>query len=542
MATIAITDFTGRLTRNNIGSVNSGMAKFDTSFGYNPFFKPGQLTWGKYPGDVTGSLNGLVVAGVSRMESGVLQKYVITNTAHLVKITGDGGGQTPLAILSSGSPTFNYGGDIIFYGTTNQLYIAHDKGVTLINSDGSGETQVGTWDATNFTPITTRRCLMVFNGLLYASNSDPSVTYSNNIAEISSGGLVNTYAKLSPSLPTGTYIRDLDITNDLTYMLISASFIPSEILTPVNDQVNEGSSSSALYKWNGIDLDITNGVTLPNFGVTALQTFGSSQMMFMYDVFGAALYDGSKKNLTMRNNKCPMPPATCTAGNFITWMSPDFYFNKDTQGGTIYGSLYYYGSLDENGPVGLWRMLRQQSAIGGVIYQIPFNQFTTNRYISVNTSGVVQTDSNGVHLYSLIDYSGNAGATNYKLYVFESVPPDDSPGGWSTPIPGVYETQTQYFGQKIAVKQIRVYCEPTVFDNGFQIDLIGGDGKILVDGTFNYDFVNGTDITQQEGSLDRINWDPTAPPVYAVGIRISNTGVTNMCINKIEMDYLPAGK
>lgn len=544
--TLAITNFEGRLTRNRIGTLNSGFAKFDTSFGYNPFFKPNQLTWFPNSDNLSvGISNGLVLAGTSRFENGTIATYLITSTGHLYNTSNGGASTSDIRTLTTGSPTFTYGADIIFFGV-NTLYIAHDLGVTKIVVSSSGafvsEAAVGTWDSTHLTPIISRRSFCQFGQYLYVTNSDPSVTYANNIASIILGGTIASYAVLSPSLPGGMYIRDLDISADFTYMLMTVCIIPSELIAPVNDVGNGAAGASILVKWNGTDPGVTTGLALPSFSATALQTFGDSQMMFMYDTFGASLYEGTQKVLTMRNNKSPMPGATCSNGNFITWTSPDFGWTIDTGAGQMYGSLYYYGSLDENSPKGLWRVLRQTSAIGGNIYTMPYNQIVSNRYIGVDTSDVLQVKSSGTHLFSFIDYSGSGGSTNNRIYNFRISPPDESPGGFIGVQAGVYETQNQLFSKKQTIKQIRVYTEPTISGNGFQLDLIGSNGKIITNGTFTYTFASGTDITLLQGALDRINFNPSILDVYSFGLRITNTGSTNMVINKIEVDIEDGGK
>lgn len=547
MKTIVINNFTGALTRNNYGDLNSGLAKFDASFGYNPFFKPGQLTWFKDTFNLTGTVSsGVALASASRVESNVIVTYVITSTGHLYRVLSEGGSGSDIRTLVTGSPTFTYGADIVFYGAANTLFISHDLGVTKIVIDASGnfvsEAAVGTWGAAGFTAITTRRGMKEFVGKLYVINSDPSVTYANNIAEIDTTLAPTSYAKLSPSLPAATYIRDLDVNPDLTYLLLSSSTVPSELIAPVNDGGNSSASVSALYQWNGTDNGVTTGVALPNFGITALQSFSGQQMMFMYDTFGAALFEGGAKKLTMRNQKSPMPQATSSAGNFVCWTNPDFAWNLDTGAGSVYGSLYYYGRLDETMPVGLWRMFRQSSAIGGAIYTMPYQQFTTNRYVSVDTSATNQVDANGTHLFSFIDYTGSAGSTNNRFYGFYASPPDNSPGGWTGAIAGVYETQTQLFSNKATIKQIRVYCEPTVDNNEFNLDLIGSDGKVITNGEFNYAFASGSDPTLLQGNLDRIDFNPAMLNTYALGVRIQNVGSVNMCIPKVEIDFQEAGR
>lgn len=543
--TIEITNFDGRLTRTRNGTLNSGLAKFDSSFGYNPFFKPGQLSWFKAPFDLSSNISsGVALAGVSRVESGVLVTYIITSTGHLYRLIGEGSGSSDLHTITDNSETYTYGADITFYGAANNLYISHDLGVTkvVLNSSGAyvSNAAVGTWDATHFTPITTRRGMCQFVGNLYIINSDASVTYANNIAEITPS-LTITYAKLSPSLPIGSYIRDLDVNPDFTYLLITTSMTASELIAPVNDTGNSSSTNSDLYKWNGIDTGITTGIALPNFSSTALQSFGVKQMMFMYDTFGASLFDTGTKVLTLRNQKSPFPNATASTGNFLSWTCPDFYWNQDTQAGNIFGSLYYYGNL-EGEKNGLYRMFRQQSTISGTIYQMPYMAFTTNRYLSVNTSDSPQVDSNGTHIYSFTDYSGSGGSTVFKFYGFYIAPPDDSPSGWTGAIGGVYETQNELFSKKITVKQIRVYCEPTVSNNSFTLDMIGGDGKKVTNGSFSYTWASGTDPTLLQGNLERINFNPNVKDIYSLALRITNVGSANMFVNKIEVDYAQSGQ
>ncbi len=114
--------------------------------------------------------------------------------------------------------------------------------------------------------------------------------------------------------------------------------------------------------------------------------------------------------------------------------------------------------------------------------------------------------------------------------------------GTGTPQLGVYETQTQLFSKRITVKQIRVYTEPTATGNGFQVDCIGSDGTIITNGTSTYTFAAGSDPTLLQGALERIDFNPKMGSTYALGLRITNTGTTNMTIKKIEVDWMPSGK
>jgi hypothetical protein len=87
-----------------------------------------------------------------------------------------------------------------------------------------------------------------------------------------------------------------------------------------------------------------------------------------------------------------------------------------------------------------------------------------------------------------------------------------------------------------------VYCEPTKANNGFSLDLIGSDGKKIANGNYSYTFASGSNPQALQGAFDRIDWNPAAMSTHALGLRITNSGSINMCINKIEIDIVPSGK
>lgn len=529
--TIVIDNFNGALTRDNFGSLNSGLAKFYNSWGYNPFANPGNLTWNVEPIDYTQSISGLVIAGKVRLESGVQYLYAITNTGHFIKITASTGSVSDLHTLSTGSPTFTYGAALDFYN--GKVWITNDKGISRIDFDGSNETQVGTWDGSHFIQ-NTYHALAIFIGKLFVGNTtDGNVT---NFGTIDTTNTITTYSTVSPALQSGTYIRDMDVTSDFSYLTISTSEIPQESFTPGNDTSNSASGDSAKLKWNGTDLGITSGVSLPNFGITALNNFGDAEYAFMYDSIGVGLYNSGQKIITIQDAKSPLPNATAATGNLITWAAPEIERQLDPEGQTSLNSIYFYGRLDADSPVGLWRMLRQDSDLtNGSVNEIPFMAFTNNQYIVVNADGTL-TQVFPIQYYSRQEFT--TGSPTNQLFAFTygvgaNIDLDALAGA-------TYETQTQMFSKKVVVKQIRVYCESTIADNGFDIDVIGSDGiSLFSDG---YSYVTGSDINLLQGSLNRINFNPTMAPDYGVGIRVTNTDAENMIINKIEVDIQESGK
>lgn len=534
--TITITNFAGRLTRYQTGQLDSGFAKFDTSWGYDPFSKPGDLTWLYKPSDIGGSVvaDAVLSGKMATNDSTARFIYAIGNAGRLYEIdpTQSETTTTPLndtasviAVISSVSGTFQYGGDIEYYN--GKLAISSDSNVVTVNLDGSAIASV-----TGSSSITGAlyHPQVQFLGNLYVGNG-------NNLVEISAGVVTNG-AKLSPALPTGTYISDLDVTPDGTFMIITASALyPVNISSPggSSDRGNPYAADSTIYYWNGIDDGITSYETLPSFPATALNTFLDKRFSFIQDAFGTSIYEGKQKMLTLPNNMVPMADGSAPNGTFLSWVAPEgtgTVSSSSTSYDNTWASLYYYGSLDAENPTGLWRLLRQAPQASNHIWRTPMNLMVNNFSFSRQT--VIGW---GKHYFSTFEYNSGAQTNTYKLYRFVLPPAANT-----NPVLGVFETQNQLFSKKIKISQIRVYTEPTAANNGFQLDIIGGDGAVVSNGTFTYTFVSGSDTEKLQGSLERINFNPSIATLYSAGLRITNTGTVNMTILKIEVDYTEEGK
>lgn len=533
--TIVIDNFTGSLTRRRIGMLNSGLAYFDTSWGYNPFAEPGSLTWNSDPNDITQSLDGLLIAGKTRVESGINYLYGITNSAHFVKIKTSDDTITDLHTFSTGTPTFKFGSSLDFYN--GKVWITNDKGVSRIDFDGTNETQVGSWDSSHFIQ-NTYHPLIDFEGKLYVGNTTDGT--STNIGEIDSTNLITNYSRLSPALPTGTYVRDMDVTSDFSYMLISASFIPQEDYTPAtppSNAVNSYAGDSFLFKWNGTDIGISAGISLPNFGITALNSFGQSEYSFMYDILGSALYEGGRKLLTLPANKSPLPNASASSGNFLVWAVPE---SGDITSTRLTSSVNYYGNLDSENPVGLWRMVRSYSD-GFLVNNIPFALFVQNQNTTVTSLAAFTSIPNKIYFSEqAVDTGGTI--TNY----LNSFTVSTNPRAALSVVPAygaTWTSQSQLFKKKVTVGEIRVYCDETVAGNKFQINLLDQSSDPVNSNVMTYEYAAGTDITKLQGQLTRINFNPVTPRLMGVGIEIINLSTTtNMRIRKVEIDISPAGQ
>lgn len=527
--TVLIDNFGGRLTRFNFGNINSGLAKYTTTFGNEAFSAPGTLTWGEQPVqiDPSGSvITDLILVGRERVESGVTYVYLIGHTGRVYKVqVNNPSAYNPsydnpvlLATLSINSPTFTRGASLEFYGSTERMFIGHDKGATRLDFDGTNESfvgSVGSWTQNVPRPATQ------FVGKLYFGNGA-------NIAEVDSSLTVTSYTKLSPGFPTNTQVRDLDLSTDGNYLqsVVSRLALP-DITAGTQDASTIANMESFIFWWNGTDAGYTSSQKFPSFSLNSNITFGDSQYTFGYDLAGAVMYAPTRKILSLLLNQAPLPNAIGNNGGFVAWQTPEFV------NGFMQGSLFLYGWLDFEVTTGWWRQLRY-AATGTEtdVMVVPFSMIVSNLLLGSVTNGYAGgAVSTGKIYFSTLETSA-APTKKYKLYKFNPVPT-----GFGTPQLGVYETQTQMFPRKIRVSEVRVYTSPIVSGNGVKIDLIGADGNVIANTSKT--FTAGSNATIGD---DRCWYNPQMAPAQAIGVRITNTGTVNMSIYKVELDYLEAGE
>lgn len=528
--TLEIDNFTGRLTRLNIGKLNSGYAKYSSTFGNDPFSNPTNLTWFEQATriDPTESvITDLIVAAKTRLESGVTYNYAIGHTGRFYKIqVNDPNTYNPnydnpvlLATLTINSPTFKYGSSINFFGGTQMVYIGHDKGATKINFDGSGEAEVGTvgsWTANVPRPA------IQFGASLYFGNG-------TNLTEVISGGTVATYAKLSPALPVGTQVRDLDVSPDGNYVQIVSSRIPAPDLTSATqDTTSLSSADSYRFLWNGSDTGTTSYESYNSYSINSNISFGPYSYTMGYDLANTAIYTGGQKIITLTNSISPNFNSLFSTGNLLGFASPE----EDND--ALKGSVIVYGQYDEEVPKGLFRFLRN-SASGGLtdVIQMPYCGIVSNLFYGSSSSGYTGDVVGSAKIYFSTLETDSVPTTKYKLYKFTTVPT-----GLGTAIGGVYETQTQLFSKKIKAGEVRIYIEPFVAGNSFKMELIGSDGGVISGSSQTFTAGSGPNAIGN----DYCWYTPSMSPTYALGVRITNLGTTNMVFNKIEIDTSPGGK
>lgn len=531
METKVIDNFGGKLTRIPNGDMNSGFCAYSTSNSYDPFSSPRNLTWQETATRIdntgTSSITGLIVAGKERIESGLSYVYAVDHTAKLYKIQVNSSvvasidNPSLIGTLTSGSPTFTRGGSMDFFGATEKIYIGHDKGVNSVNFDGSGDTAV-----TSISSITATvpRPLQQFVGKLYFGNG-------NNIGEIDSTATVTNYNRFSPALPVNTQIRDLDLTPEGNYMeavVTEASLGDITSVTPDTGEITH--SNSYIAKWNGTDAGYTALTTFNGYTLTANHIFGSRAFKFGYDLPGAALYHENEKVVSPIFARSPLPNAASSTGNLLGWGTPEF------NSGFMKMSIFLYGPLDNEYINNDWFRHFQMSASGSEtdVIRVPFGILTSNLSFGASSNGYGGGvyGSGKMYFSTLENATGTPGTGVYKFYKWFNVPT-----GTGTAAPGVYETQTQLFSKKMSVSEVRIYGKPWVANNEFTIALIGSDGNAITGGSKT--FTAGSTLTIGD---DFAWYSPDTAPVYAIGVRITNSGSVNHTIKKIELDLKEAGK
>lgn len=530
--TLVIDNFGGRMTQYIDGDINSGWSNVFEQAGDDPFTVPGNLTWSEKPVqiDAAGSvITDMILAGKERVESGILYVYAIGHTGRLYKIqvndpttfNPDYDNPVLLATLAVDTPTFTRGGFMDFFGSTEKIYIGHDKGVNSINFDGTGEAAVGvsaTW--TQNVP----RPLRQFLGNLYAGNG-------TNIAEIGVTAVVNTYTKLTPAFPTGTQVRDIDVTPEGTYLQAVVSRLAlGNITSATQDTSYTASVGSYIFMWNGTDEGYTSFTTFPAFSLSANVNFQDKQYTFGYDLRGGAIFNPSEKILTEAFAEAPLPNAISSNGNLLTWVST-FYFEGFLQ--LLYLMI---GSLDFEVKWGYWCPMAMSSKSPETdIVRTPCLLTVSNLGQGVSSNGYTDNIFSTSKVYFSTLETSAAPTTAYRFYKWyprssgQSTPPTDGNA--------LYQTQTQLFSKKMQIKAVRIYGEPWESGVSFQVDLIGSAGTPI--SGMSKTFTVGTNLTVGD---DFAWYTPVGAPTYAVALRITNLGDTNHVISKAEIDYSAGGQ
>ena len=532
MNTLVITNFSGRLTRSAYGDINSGFAKYDSSYGYDPFTKPGRLTWLERPSVIGATLDFPLTMAKVRIQnapSSVVAVYGYGPDNRLVRYNVNASGGSPDvdtgSILTAGisGATPEIGGRMQFFGSTERIWIGHDGNVLRIDFDGANANPsvVGAASITSGVP---RPSVQFLDNLYFANGT--------NLIEIGSAGTVLSSAKLSPGFPVGTFIRDLDLTPDGNYVQITVSRINAISVFQEIDVHAMGSTDSFVFYWNGTDATYTTFRSYAGLGLTSNTSFSDLNYLAGSDLSGTALYQNSKRILTLPNVRPPSSEAMFSIGNMVGFMAPEYVSDI----GQLHASLFMYGQYDNETPQGLYRLLQVQSSTVSVsnqtdVLKTPVCLPVSNLFYKTNTASVSGT---GKMYFSTSEWIDGGSSDRGFIYKFRAVP-----GVLMTSVVGgVWESQNQMFSKKVKVPEVRLYTEPLVGGNQFRIELIGSNNGSIAGG--NQTFTVGTDSVVS-GS-DYVWYNPVIAPTHTLGFRITNLGVANWTGIKLEADVAEAGK
>lgn len=588
--TIVIMNFNGNLARNPNGPLTSGMARYATTNGINPYAQPETLTFLESARDIKGEVITDLIVGqkIDPSTPDTAKVYAIGHTARLYSIqvndvaTKNVDYDTPtllttLILYTLTSTTGFNAGDavtsssggvgVVLSVASPQITIQITSGTFQVSDTITDTTTVTT---TNITTVANptfnhggyleRYGPYVFighdtgvmrvdvNGANQTIVGSPAswtsdvprplkvfignlyVGNANNIAEITSGYTVTTYGKLNPAPQSIYRIVDLDVTADGVYLVLSSPRVIPENITSVDPDTNQiPDADSVIEYWNGTDNGITRFNTFPPFNLSAYLTFASYEYVFGNNGISASFGTPSDKILTLSNMYPPLPNAMSTIGNMIIWMSPEYVNGK------LNASLHAYGQFDSEYSLSQYRHLLQSSTLtNGDVLKVPSMLPVTNFTYGGQTSGYTNNIiGKGKIYFSTLEYNGST--TAYGFWAFDIFPIVSN-----NALGGVYETQQQLFGKKVVCKEVRIYLNPVVAGNSFKIDLIGIDGNVLTDSSGLNTFTEGT---ARLASGETLAWyNPQHQPSAAIGIRVTNLGTVTPVIQKIELDIVAAGK
>lgn len=540
--TLTVDNFRGTLTYFPFGDINSGRGDIRVNAGGNPYMRPGSLTWIEkvYQIDSDGAvITDLIMAGKERVESGILYVYCIGHTGRVYKIqVNDPSSYNPdfdnpvlLTTLTSNSPTFTRGGFVEFFGATEKIYISHDKGVTSLNFDGTGEAFIGvlgSWTQTVPKPM------REFVGKLYVGNG-------SNIAEIDSTGAVTSYTKLSPGFPTNTQVRDMDFSIDGNYLeMVVSTLALGDITSATQDTSITAAMESYIFKWNGTDIGYTTFDFYPAFSLDANATFQDYQYVFGRDQWGVGVYNPTFKFTQIPELTQVLPNAVTNSGNMVMWMAPLYFLEK------LWAQMYVWGPFDwEIGqPQGFWGLaIKSATAPETDVIQIPYQQVVSGAGIGASSNGYAGNEFGRSKVYFSTLETSSAPTIKYRFYKWRMVTSPIVAGTLPVVPPppeeaAIYQTQTQMFSKRTLAREVRVYADPWTENNSFEISLIGPDGNQIAGTIRTFDTADST-LTVGE---DFVWYNPQMAPTYAIGLRIMNLGTANFIINKVEIDYSFGGE
>jgi hypothetical protein len=522
--TIVIDNFgVNGLSRRAHGQLKSGYLKYLTSWGIDPFTKPGALTWQEQLVQIDSShttLKDVILHFKVRVESGTSYAYGVDYSGNLYKITVSS--DSISALNTSTGLTLKYGGGFEFFNISSvaKLCVGNDAGFSYFNTDGTSGTAVTTgvtW--TSNVP----RPLKVWGQYVYAGNGSALV-------QIGTGGSVTLSDALNSSIPPQYTIVDLALSADGNYLkILCTRSAPVDLKTADPTGIAAGVETVVFY-WNGTDTVVTSLNTYPSMVGTALHTFGTTALMFGQDFLGGVVRDENQKIATLPITAPSRPGGADASADLAIFAARDYISSKQQL------SLFAVGTPDAMTSSGVWRMHMAKATSPETDVQTvgAFRIVQNLTYPTSVTGGSTLTDSK----FYVSTYETESGSNSFQLYKGTL-----TPRGSGTPMLGVAETETEFFPERMKIPCVRVYIDPAASGNGFQLDLIDAQGNAISGASgFTYAYAAGSDPTQVQGSLQMLEFLCQSESVQGCSVRVTHTGTVNTVIHKVELELSPMDK
>ncbi len=566
--TKVITNFSGELTSDIIGDMNSGLVPISAGpFGKlpfsNPFKKSGlQFIEGKY--SLTGSTPTQVIVQAVKAQfqiggdasAGVLGFDIIGN-AYVAQVS-DLATPTPdkdVMVGYAGNSgtrgfTLSYGGGIFYDGTagTNNgtLVVGTDgntqvlSGVTVIYDPGAwylqnpfsatqsgskpspiGNISISGTGTTVALVLNVPRPMVKFLGTTYVANGHNIFALASNYQSAVPPVASDFSGVLNPPIDEDYVIRDLKLSNDGRYMIILATKGVLSVGTPYPLNMFEQAQQaiyqpldSAIYYWNGTDDTYTSKQVFAGLNISAVISTISTAIMFAKDLDGMVIMDTSANELARITD----------LGNAVYPPSPHMI---DVVGKYV---IFY---------------MQVGSNVNGYVFDI-----TTNSIYPLFSEAHIHGSVLGALLIPTIHGSAIASNswmdyTRAKLYYFLQ---DNFPNSatyqssaihlqnYGAEIVGNYPTQVEEFGRKVRPVEARVYLPPMTGTTAFTIQLYDANLNTLIAKTYVY--AAGSDITLAQGSLTMVRFGLSMKAVSGFGFAIAPSFSLPFYPEKVEIDYI----
>jgi len=536
--TLVIDNFSGEITPDMIGSLNSGQSPIAlVPYGKLPFgrykkkglqFTPVASSIGTFSGTaaITSSIRAFttnpIVCGVDT--EGALYNILVANVS----------APTPdaetIVKYKNSVGVRHYGGDMYYDAGAQILVISTDGGAyysssnPLVNptDNPTAATFTGVTGSTALTVSDVPRPMAFFLGNLYIADG-------NNLRHISPSGGYQSFvtpatgnSDLNPTLPPGWIIRDMKVSPDGTYLIIIASPRTStnDFLITGGQQPQFQPLDSVVVYWNGSDVGYTSLQYFKGLNLTAIGVSSTNAVLFGKDIDGTGIFD-------FTGNRIAFIDDVSENGENVDFRSyPPLPFSIDA-----IGKKFFF-----------------QFQMGPYLYIYMFD-LVTQKLISLAIDTLPQTGSvvGGLVIASLAANSVVSGdwalTTKSKLYYFYKDLTNATAHGnffhlanYGDNVQGLYPTQFQEFERKIRPIAIRVYTYPTATGNSFIVRLLDLQLNNLFNQTYTYSA--GGNQTLAQGALTKIEWPVKTKATGSLALEILPNASTPLFIEKVEIDYL----